>query len=116
MSILEELNGVVTGIGLKVETGKFSERAPREYIVLTPIIDVFDLFADDVPEYDISEVRISLFSKGNYIQRVKQLVKALFSAGFTITERRYIGHDDDTGYFNYAIDSAKNYITDLEEE
>jgi hypothetical protein len=59
-------------------------------------------------------VRISLFSRGNYTKRVKQLVNALFSAGFTITERRYIGHDDDTGYFNIAIDVAKEYKTDLE--
>ena len=115
MSILEELNSVLSGIGLKVETGKFSDTAPSEYVVLTPLTDSFDLYADDIPRYDISEVRVSLFSRGNYTKRVKQLVKALFSAGFTITERRYIGHDDSTGYFNYSVDIAKEYITNLEE-
>lgn len=113
MSILEELNSVVTGIGLKVETGKFSDTAPSEYVVLTPIIDAFDLFADDIPRFDICEVRVSLFSRGNYTKRVKQLVKALFSAGFTITERRYIGYDDSTDYHGYSVDVEKAYTTDF---
>ena len=28
---------------------------------------------------------------------------------FTITDRRYIGHEDDTGFHHYAIDVAKLY-------
>nr|WP_278532777.1 hypothetical protein [Dehalococcoides mccartyi] len=42
-----------------------------------------------------------------------QIVRALLDADFTITDRRYIGHEDDTGYHHYAIDVAKNY--ELEE-
>jgi ribose 5-phosphate isomerase RpiB len=57
----------------------------------------------------VSEVRISLFSKGNYIQRKNQIVKALLAGDLTITDRRYIGHEDDTSYHHYAIDVAKNY-------
>ena len=113
MSILEELNSVLSGIGLKVETGKFSDTAPGEYVVLTPITDSFDLYADDIPRYDISEVRVSLFSRNNYTKRVKQLVKTLFSAGFTITERRYIGYDDSTGYHGYSVDVEKSYTTNF---
>jgi hypothetical protein len=33
----------------------------------------------------------------------------LLNDDFTVTERRYIGHEDDTGYHHYAIDVAKNY-------
>ena len=33
--------------------------------------------------------------------------------GMTITDRRYIGHEDDTGYHHYAIDVAHHY--ELEE-
>ena len=33
----------------------------------------------------------------------------LLTAGFTITDRRYIAHEDDTGYHHYAIDVAKEY-------
>ena len=39
---------------------------------------------------------------------------AILAAGITITDRRYIGHEDDTGYHHYAIDVAKNY--ELQEE
>lgn len=46
------------------------------------------------------------------MQRKKQLSKALLTADFVITERRYIGHEDDTGFHHYAIDVAKLYETE----
>ena len=66
MSILRELNTLLSPI-LPMETGMFSGVAPDEYIVLTPMADTFALFGDNAPLIDVSEVRISLFSKGNYI-------------------------------------------------
>ena len=112
MSILGELNTLLSPI-LPVETGVFSDTPPDEYLVLTPMTDEFALFGDNVPLIDVSEVRISLFSKGNYLQRKRQLTQALLNAEFTITDRRYIGHEDDTGYHHYAIDVANIY--ELEE-
>jgi len=109
MSILSELTTIVSAIPLPVETGVFSDKAPDEYVVLLPLSDIFELHADNLPGFDVQEVRISLFSKGNYQQRKKQIITALLSHDFTITERRYIGHEDDTGYHHYAIDVAKNY-------
>jgi len=85
---------------------------PDEYLVLTPLSDTFAVFGDNKPLADIKEVRISLFSKNNYIQRKNQLVRMLLQADFVITDRRYIGYEDDTGYHHYAIDVAKYY--DLE--
>jgi len=41
--------------------------------------------------------------------RKGQLSNALLAADFVITDRRYIGHEDDTGYHHYAIDVAKLY-------
>ena len=38
-----------------------------------------------------------------------KIVGALLAADFTITDRIYIGHEDDTGYHHYAIDVAKIY-------
>ena len=108
MSILQELNSLLSPI-LPVETGIFSGIASDEYIVLTPLTDSFALFGDNAPLGDISEVRISLFSKGNYLKRKNQITAALLGAAFTITDRRYIGHEDDTKYHNYAIDVAKHY-------
>ena len=110
MSILEELNTLVTNAGLPVETGVFSNTAPDEYVVITPISEHFDLFSDDAPGMNIEEARLSLFSKGNYGARKRQLVRLLLSAGFLITERRYIGLEEDTGYYHFAIDVAKEYM------
>ena len=109
MSILSELNTLITAIPLSVETGVFSSKAPDEYVVILPLSDIFEVHADNRPGFDVQEARISLFSKGNYLLRKKQITTALLNADFTITERRYIGHEDDTGYHHYAIDVAKTY-------
>ena len=109
MSLLSELKTVIEAVGLPVETGVFSDEPPEEYVVVTPLADTYELHADNLPEYEIQEARLSLFSRGNYLKRKKQLSKALLAADFTITDRRYIGHEDDTGYHHYAIDVAKLY-------
>ena len=107
MSLLSELKTVIEAVGLPVETGVFSDEPPDEYVVVTPLADTYELHADNLPEYEIQEARLSLFSRDNYLKRKKQLSKALLAADFTITDRRYIGHEDDTGYHHYAIDVAK---------
>ena len=112
MSILLELNTLLSPI-LPVETGVFSGVPPDEYLVLTPMTDTFPLFGDNIPLADVSEVRISLFSKSNYLQRKNQITSALLTADFTITDRRYIGYENDTKFHHTAIDVAKTYITEV---
>lgn len=109
MSILLELNRIVDGLGILVETGVFKDKAPDEYVVITPLADTFDVHADNRPQFEIQEARLSLFSKNNYQVRKNQLVRAFLDADFTVTDRRYIGHEDDTDYHHYAIDVAKEY-------
>ena len=109
MSMLQELNTIVENAGLPVETGVFSGTAPDEYVVVTPVSERFDLFSDNAPGMNIEEARLSLYTKGNYIDKKDLLVRMLLTAGFTITDRRYIEHEDDTGYYHYAIDVAKAY-------
>ena len=109
MSLLLELKTVIEAVGLPVETGVFSDEPPDEYVVVTPLADTYELHADNLPEYETQEARLSLFSKGNYLMRKGQLSNALLAADFVITDRRYIGHEDDTGYHHYAIDVAKLY-------
>ena len=104
MSMLEELNTIVENAGLPVETGVFSGTAPDEYVVITPISEHFALFSDDTPGMNIEEARLSLFSKKNYTQKKDLLVRMLLTVGFTVSDRRYIGHEDDTGYHHYSID------------
>ena len=111
--MLEELIMIIVSAGLPVETGVFSGTAPDEYVVITPISEHFELFSDDAPGMNIEEARLSLFSKGNYGAKKRQLVRLLLTAGFLVSERRYIGMEEDTGYHHFAIDVAKEY---LEEE
>ena len=113
MSILSELNTLLESVNVPAETGQFSGLPPDEYVVLTPLNDSFAVFGDNKPLVDINEIRISLFSKNNYLQRKNQLVRLLLQADFIISDRRYVGHEGDSGFHHYAIDVAKYY--ELEE-
>jgi len=108
MSILEELNEILSEI-LPIETGVFSDVAPEKYIALTPMGDDFALYGDDYPLIELSDVRISVFVKGNYLSITRQITNMLLSAGFTLTSRRFIEHENDTGYNHYNIDAQKFY-------
>jgi len=108
MSILSELTALLSRL-LPVETGVFSGKAPDEYVVITPLADTFGVHADNRPRHEIQEARLSLFSKGNYRRRKNEIERALLAADFTITSRLYIGHENDSKYFHYNIDAAKNY-------
>lgn len=109
MSLLSELKSIADTQGIAVETGVFSVRAPNQYLVLTPLTDLFRLHGDNQPGGEVQEVRLSLYVKGSYTKLKNNLVRALLGADITITDRRYNGHDNDTGYHQYTIDAAKYY-------
>lgn len=109
MSLLEDLNTCLLPLGTPIETGVFSDTPPDEYLVITPLGDSFGLHGDNAPLYDIQEARLSYFNKGSYTKQKNAMIRALLGADFVITDRRYIGHEDDTGFHHYAIDVAKHY-------
>ena len=109
MSLLSDLNEVLMPLGSPIETGVVSGAPPNEYLVFIPLTDIFEVHADNRPSFDVQEVRISLFSRGNYQMRKRQITVALLNADITVTERRYIGFEEDTKYHHYAIDVAKEY-------
>lgn len=108
MSLLSELNALLKPI-VPLETGVFSDTPPNRYLVITPLADTFELYADNIPNHEIQEARLSLFDKGSYTGIKNIIVRTLLNADFTITDRRYVGHEDDTGFHHYAIDVAKNF-------
>lgn len=108
-SILKDISEVLKPLGIPIETGVFTNKAPDEYLVLIPMSDIFDHYADNLPRAELQEVRLSLFSKGNYQKRKNEVVSTLLDADFTITDRRYIGYEEDTGFHHFAIDAAKVY-------
>ena len=114
MSLLSELNTLLKPF-IPIETGVFSDTPPSSYLVITPLSDTFKLYADNLPNYEIQEARLSLFDKGSYTAIKNRIVCALLNADFTITDRRYVGHEDATGYHHFAIDVAKDYSYEMEE-
>ena len=78
-------------------------------MVIVPLTDTFELHADNTPGFEVQEARLSLFSKGNYMKTKNSMVRSLLASDFTITDRRYIERENDTGYHHYAIDVAKIY-------
>lgn len=109
MSILSELNTLLEALNIPIETGVFTAVPPDEYIVITPLTDSFEVYADNLPQAETQEARLSLYVKGNYMVRKNEIVCSLLNAGYTITDRRYIGYEFDTGYHHYAIDCVKCY-------
>lgn len=115
MSLLQILNEILPTL-VPVETGVFSDPPPDRYLVITPLTDTFDLHADNQPNAEVQEARLCLFVKGNYVALKNQIVKALLRADVTITDRRFISHDDTTGHNQYAIDVAKEFDFETEDE
>lgn len=109
MSLLKDLNSLLEPIGIPIETGVFSGKPPEEYVVITPMSDRFDFYADNQAHTVIEEARLSLFSKKNYQSLKKQLTKILLTGDMTVTDRQYIGFENDTKYHHYAIDVMKEY-------
>jgi len=109
MSVLSDIQTALSGLDLPIETGVFSDTAPAKYIVVVPLTDTFNLHADNTPGYDVQEARLSLYAQGSYTKEKNAVVKALLAFDFTITDRRYIGYETETGYHHYAVDVAKHY-------
>ena len=108
--ILDDVSRVLDTLGIPYETGVFSDEAPEQYIVIVPLSDTFALHADNMPNADIEEVRLVVYSQTNYTALVDRLVVALLLNDFTVTDRHYIGYDSMAGYHQYVVDAEKCYI------
>ena len=75
MMLLEKLISLFSQLDVPIETGIFSGQAPEQYIVLIPVISTYELYADNLPEQDVEEVRISIYSKTNYLSIKRSLEK-----------------------------------------
>ena len=109
MNLLNELTTLINQLGVPVETGVFSDEAPEKYIVLIPVTSNFELYADNLPLIDIEEVRISIYSKSNYLSLKRKIEILIISNELTITDRRYNGFEKESKYHHYTIDVAKDY-------
>lgn len=113
MSILADIKDLLEPLNVSIATGVYKGSAPDTYIVLVPLSDTFELHADNLPNAEVQELRISIYTKGNYKKLTNQIVRKLLNTEFIVTDRRYIGYETETDYFHYVVDIAKNY--ELEE-
>ena len=103
--LLENLSHIAKQLGLAYTVSCYTASpAPDTYLVFTPLTDSFEIFADNTPGIEVEEVRIALFTKTNYLGLRNQLTRALIDVGLTVTARRYIGYEADTGFHHYSID------------
>lgn len=103
--LLENLSHIAKQLGLAYAVSCYTDSpTPDTYLVFTPLTDSFEIFADNTPSVEIEQARISLFTKTNYLSLRDQITRALIDAGLTVTARRYIGYEDDTGFHHYSID------------
>ena len=102
MNVLSDIQSALAPLGIPLETGVFKDKAPERYLVVVPLVDT-------APGIDVQEARISLYAQGNYMKDKNRLVKTLLAEDFTITDRRYIGYETETGYHHYAVDVARHY-------
>ena len=109
MSLLEDLTAMLNDLNIPVETGVFSDEAPDEYAVITPISENFTFFADDTPQSETQEALISLYSKNNYIPRKNEIARKILELDMLVTERRYVEYEIDSGYHHYVIGAANIY-------
>lgn len=86
---------------------------PDVYVVIIPLFNQFQT-ADDVPDFDVQQASIEVYSKGMWRSTVKQICDACISKGLLVHQRRYIGRNEETGYFQYSVTFEQAY--DLEEQ
>ena len=109
MNILAELTETLMELDVPFETGHYSGTVPDEYVVIVPIADQLALFADNRPQGETQEAQLAIYSKGNFIRLRNRLTTALLKEDFTITDRRYIGFEEDTAFHHYIVNIEKNY-------
>ena len=63
MSLLSELTEIAKRLKIPASTAVYSGKPPDEYLVFTPLYDSFELHADNAPNAEVQEVRISLFAR-----------------------------------------------------
>lgn len=108
--LLEQLSGIAERLELPYAVGLYAETpAPDTYLVFTPLVDSLEVFADNTPGIEIEEVRVSVFTKANYLAVRDQLTRALIDSGLTVTARRYVGYEPDAGFHHYSIDVATHH-------
>ena len=70
---LKRFKDTLAKADIPIETGIFSQEVPEEYLVFNPMNELFGLYADNLPQAETQEVRISLFTRRTILKRKTRL-------------------------------------------
>lgn len=103
--LLTQLTHIAQRLGIPSAVGVFPQSpAPDTFVVFTPLSEVFEFHADNTPQVDTSEVRLSFYTTHNYLKLAERLTQAVLDAGLIVSARRYVGFGADTCYHHWALD------------
>ena len=104
------ITGIITALapeGFTVAVGMYDlpegEDYPDAYIAITPHDERNEDIADDAALTETSNADVNLYMRGNYQATKDQMKSLLETAGFYLSDRRYIEYVKETKHHHYVI-------------
>lgn len=107
MNLTERIDVALAPLGVPVSVMEhMTDRGKSDkFIVIVPENDDI-AYADDKPLAFVEGAALQLYCIGNYLGFRDEVTNALISADITISSRRYMEYEQDTGYHHYIIEVA----------
>lgn len=103
MSINEIIERTLSGICTDIWPDVCpEENGPDEYITYNYETQSAEVFADDVDQEWVYYLQIHYFTKGNYLEKKKEIRSALREQGFLVTDIQPM-YEKDTRYYHLVF-------------
>ena len=80
MSISQHIINTLKPLNIPVTLIENPVKAANKYVVLIPLSDNFEVFANNRPTIEVNEMELAIYVKGNYLDFVSQIVRLLLQA------------------------------------
>lgn len=109
--IMQALNGITTTAGELIPVSFMVYKGDKTTYITFQEVDKFPrLMADDECEYSAPRFDIDIYTKGNFIDILKEVKQRLINAGWTWVEDSQDMYEADTKYFHkVATFEIENY-------
>jgi hypothetical protein len=111
-SLSADLKPVIEKFGIPVMTGFFRDGDKQRsavYVVMIPVSESFELYADDTPYNETQTVRLYIVSGKDTTILRRKIALSILKNGFTISDRSFESYNNVSGEFIYTIDVTKDY-------
>ena len=114
-NIISDIYTALTTLQIPAQIGDYQTTSalPDTYVVIIPLYENFET-ADDTPDFDVQQASTEVYTKGMWRSTVKSICDECISMGLLVHERRYIGRNEETGYFQYSITFENAYDLELQ--